>query len=236
MHSSSVAKPLRADATRNRLSILEAADTVFAAQGLGASMDDVAAAVGLGVGTIYRRFGSKAALIDALFDQRLEQFEALIRDGALRPTAWEGLCEVMRSFVSIQARNRAVQQLFFTSADDAARLLRNRIEPLLTDLVERAKAEGRLRADFAATDVPILANSISRLAHAASPHGPELARRHLELLLKGLAATPDTVPVPPPLSDDDFGDWIRASADRRHVLNSSVDLAAGPSATNSRSK
>lgn len=232
---SSVAKPLRADATRNRLSILEAADTVFATQGLGASMDDVAAAVGLGVGTIYRRFGSKAALIDALFDQRLEQFEALIRDGARRSTAWEGLCEVMRSFVSIQARNRAAQQLFFTSADDAARLLRERVEPLLTDLVERAKAEGSLRSDFAATDVPILANAISRLAHAASPHGPELARRHLELLLKGLAATPDTAPVPPPLSDDDFGDWIRASADRRHVLGSSV-LADDSTTTSSRSK
>jgi AcrR family transcriptional regulator len=236
MQSSSIAKPLRADATRNRLSILEAADTVFATQGLGASMDDVAAAVGLGVGTIYRRFGSKAALIDALFDQRLEQFEALIRDGARRPTAWEGLCEVMRSFVSIQARNRAVQQLFFTSADDAARLLRERVEPLLTDLVERAKAEGSLRPDFAATDVPILANSISRLAHAASPHGPELARRHLELLLKGLTATPDTAPVPPPLSDDDFGDWIRASADRRHVLESSVAPSDVPTVRSSRSK
>jgi AcrR family transcriptional regulator len=236
MPSSSIAKPLRADATRNRLSILEAADTVFATQGLGASMDDVAAAVGLGVGTIYRRFGSKAALIDALFDQRLEQFEELIRDGARRSTAWEGLCEVMRSFVSIQARNRAVQQLFFTSADDAARLLRERVEPLLTDLVERAKAEGALRADFAATDVPILANSISRLAHAASPHGPELARRHLELLLKGLAATPDLVTVPPPLSDDDYGDWIRASADRRHVLGISVSASDDPTVTSSRSK
>ena len=236
MQSSSVAKPLRADATRNRRSILEAAETVFATQGLGASMDDVAAAVGLGVGTIYRRFGSKAALIDALFDQWLEQFEELIRDGARRPTAWEGLCEVMRSFVSIQARNRAVQQLFFTSADDAARQLRQRVEPLLTDLVERAKAEGALRADFAATDVPILTNSISKLAHAASPHGPELARRHLELLLKGLAATPDLAPVPPPLSDDDYGDWIRASADRRHVLGRLVTLADDQAATNSRSK
>ena len=225
MPSSPVAKPLRADATRNRVSILKAAEVVFATQGLGASMDDVAEAVGLGVGTIYRRFGSKAALVDALFDQRLEQFEELIREGARRPSAWEGLCEVMRSFVLIQARNRAVQQLYFTSADDAARLLRERVEPLLTDLVERAKAEGALRPDFAATDVPILANSISRLAHAASPHGPELARRNLELLLKGLAATPDLAPVPPPLSDDDFADWIRASADRRHVRLSSAAVA-----------
>ena len=235
MPSPSTAKPTRADATRNRASILAAAELVFATRGLGASMDDVAATVGLGVGTIYRRFGSKAALIDALFDQRLEQFEELIRDGARRPTAWEGLCEVMRSFVTIQARNRAVQQLFFTSADDAARQLRERVEPLLTDLVERAKAEGALRADFAATDIPILANSISRLAHAASPHGPELARRHLELLLKGLAATPDLAPVPPPLSDDDFADWIRASADRRHVLGQSASVDA-PTITTTRSK
>ena len=214
-------KPVRADAIRNRASILEAAELVFAARGLEASMDDVAEAVGLGVGTIYRRFGSKAALIDALFDQRLEQFENLIRENARRATAWEGLCEVMRSFVSIQSRNRAAQQLFFTSSDDAARLLRARIEPLLTDLVERAKVEGALRMDFAATDVPIFTNSISRLAHAASPHGPELARRQLELLIKGLGPTADPESIPPPLSDDDFGDWVRASADRRRVLGNS---------------
>ena len=217
MKPSPAAKPMRADAKRNHGSILRAAEEVFAVQGLDASMDDIAVAVGLGVGTIYRRFGSKAELVDALFDQRLERFVELIMDGASRPTAWEGLCEVMRSFVAIQGENRAVQQLFFTSADDAAIRLRARIEPLLTDLVERAKAEGSLRLDFAATDVPILTNSISRVAHAASPAGPELARRHLELVLKGIAATPDPVAVPPALSDDDFGAWIRASADRRRA-------------------
>lgn len=217
MEPTAAAKPLRADAKRNHESILEAAEEVFAVQGLNASMDDIAAAVGLGVGTIYRRFGSKAELVDALFDQRLERFVELIMDGASRPTAWEGLCEVMRSFVAIQGGNRAVQQLYFTSSDDAALRLRARIEPLLTDLIERAKAEGSLRADFAATDVAILANSISRVAHATSPHGPELARRQLEFVLKGIAATADPEPVPAALSDDDFSEWIRASADRRRA-------------------
>jgi AcrR family transcriptional regulator len=203
--------PLRSDAARNRLSILESAERVFALRGLGASMEEIADAAGLGVGTIYRRFGSKAALIDALFDQRLAESLELIRDRADRPTAWEGLCEVMRSFVAIQTSNRALQELIFTSTDDAARRLRERVEPLLTDIIDRAKAEGALRADFAATDIAILTNSISRLALASSPHGPGLAQRHLELLLKGLGPTPDPHQIPQPLSDGDFADPARTS-------------------------
>ena len=61
------AKPLRADAERNRERILAAAAEVFARRGLSGTMDDVAAEAGVGVGTVYRRFPEKDDLIEALF-------------------------------------------------------------------------------------------------------------------------------------------------------------------------
>lgn len=202
-------KPLRSDAQRNRTRILDAADGVFAVRGLDASIDDIAAAVGVGVGTIYRHFGSKAGLVISLFEHRLGTFIEIVTERSAQPTAWEGLCEVMRFFVDSQSQNRAITEMLYEGADTTARHLRERVEPVLTDLVNRAKAEGALRADFAATDVPILTHSVSTVARLQPGRGQELARRHLELLLKGLGPTADPGEVPPALPDDEFADWLR---------------------------
>ena len=64
-------QPLRSDAERNRQRILAAAAEVFAERGLDVSLDDIAAAAGVGVGTVYRRFPDKDALIDALFEEKI---------------------------------------------------------------------------------------------------------------------------------------------------------------------
>jgi len=66
-------RPLRKDAERNRQRILQAAAEVFTERGLGATLDDVAHHAGVGVGTVYRRFPDKAALADALFEQRIDR-------------------------------------------------------------------------------------------------------------------------------------------------------------------
>src|SRR3954449_7210470 len=65
------ARPLRADAERNRQRLIDAAREVFAERGLDATLDDIADHAGVGVGTAYRRFPSKDDLIDALFEQEL---------------------------------------------------------------------------------------------------------------------------------------------------------------------
>src|ERR1044072_6861855 len=70
-------RPLRKDAERNRLRILDAAGELFAQRGLGVTLDDIARHAGVGVGTVYRRFADKELLIDALFEQRLESLCAL---------------------------------------------------------------------------------------------------------------------------------------------------------------
>lgn len=204
-------RALRADAARNRARILEAAEAVFARDGLTASMSDIAEAAGLGVGTLYRRFASKATLVEAIFRHRVDDLIAIIDQCRTHSTAWNGLTALMRLYVDALVSNRATMELATKAPEPAIRVLQECVVPALTDLVERAKAEGALRDDFAASDIPVLTHAISTIAHTMPAGGPQLAQRHLELLLKGIAATQDPAHIPLPLADEDFAAWLQAT-------------------------
>ena len=85
------ARPLRADAERNRAKILEAAADVFAGAGLEATLHDVAARAGVGVGTVYRRFPHKEALLGALFDDKLREVIEVVERACDEPDSWQAL-------------------------------------------------------------------------------------------------------------------------------------------------
>jgi len=208
-------RALRKDAQRNRAEVFSAAERVFARAGLAASIEEIAEEAGVGVGTVYRRFGSKAELIEALFAERMAEVVAMIQRCAAAATGREALESVLREFVGLQTRSRAVRELMFGDVEQEATRLRSQVEPLLTAIVERAKTEGAVRGDFAATDIPVLTHAVSAVAAGMPDGGTELAHRHLELLIKGIAATPDPAPVPPPLPDDRFADWLRAATRER---------------------
>ena len=70
-------RPLRRDAERNRQRILDAARELFTERGLAVTLNDIAHHAGVGVGTVYRRFPDRVQLIEALFEQRLEQIREL---------------------------------------------------------------------------------------------------------------------------------------------------------------
>src|SRR5215207_11651643 len=84
----STIRPLRADAERNRARILAAAAEVFAERGLDVSLDDIAAHAGVGVGTVYRRFPDKEALIDALCEDKIDRAVALADDALEIQDPW----------------------------------------------------------------------------------------------------------------------------------------------------
>jgi len=198
---------LRTDAARNRELAIAAAAEVFAARGIGASMSEIAAAAGLGVGTLYRGFGSKQGLIEAIFRDSVEHFRAFLDEALAKPSGRDGLHWLLRQYVEAQLANRGAFEIL-GSVDAAIEVLHEHVVPRLGEIVARAKAEGAVRDDFAATDIPVLTATIARAA--AGPHGPDLARRHLELLIAGLAPRIDEVPVPPPLPDADFEAWASA--------------------------
>ena len=193
---------LRADARENHQRILIAAREVFAAQGLGAKLADVASHAGVGVGTIYRRFESKERLIEELYVARLGDVAAMVGEAQAIADPWEGLLYFLRSSATMMANDRVMRELVFAGAPSIPQTAGASVEltehiteaqAVISDtaehLVRRAKESGALRADFEATDLPVLAFSIQATAQFAMSHNPDLWRRTMGMIIDGIRAS-----------------------------------------------
>lgn len=206
----SVSRPLRRDAERNRQLILDTAKTVFAQRGLEASLDEVAHEAGLGVGTVYRRFPNRDALIDALFDDMLTSITRIVAESLELPRAWDGLVHFMTAMLESQGRDKALRDLMLSRqhldpcATDKEQGVRETVEPALFDLIDRAQQEGDLRSDVVATDVGTLLIAAVGVVDFTAPADSEVWRRYLTVMLDGLRARPagqTGVLSPEPLDD-----------------------------------
>jgi AcrR family transcriptional regulator len=186
-------RPLRKDAERNRLRILDAARELFAQQGLGVTLNDVAHHARVGVGTVYRRFPDKAQLIEELFEQQTGELVELMQEAAGDPDPWRGLTGFLMRNLELQTRDRAFREIMLGTPEGAERIgrLREQMLPLGTQLVQRAKDAGALRADFKSEDVPMLLMMLTAIVDAARDTEPELWRRYLQIIIQGLRADPD---------------------------------------------
>ena len=195
---STVQRPLRADAARNRARLLAAAHAVFAERGLDATMDEVARRAGVGVGTAYRRFRNRDDLIAALFEERLDEFMGILDDALADGDPWRGLSGFLERSMEMQAADRGFKDLLLQSAERRERMRRFRaqIRPLVEALLRRAQDAGELRADVDGRDVLLVSLMVGAVADFASDVEPQLWRRSLTLLLDGLRARrTDTSPL-----------------------------------------
>jgi AcrR family transcriptional regulator len=199
-------RPLRKDAERNRRRVLDAARELFAEQGLGVTLNDIAHHAGVGVGTVYRRFPDKARLLDELFEEQLGELVALMEDGLADPDPWRGLTRYLTRGLELQARDRGFREILLQTPEGTERIgrVRARLFPLGTQLVQRAKDAGALRADFEPQDLPLLVMMLTAVIDAAHDVAPGLWRRYLEIVIQGLRATPgppDDIATPPVSAD-----------------------------------
>ena len=205
MHSTSEApspRALRRDARANRERILGAANDVFAEQGLGASVEEIARRAGVGMGTLYRRFPHKTELIDATFEVHLDEVARIAREALAESDAWEGLCRFLEQAVSLQARNRGFAEIVAVHLRDEKLVARARarVTPLLRQLIARAQEAGALRPDIVYEDISVLLWTSGRIVDATRASAPEFWRRQLALALDGLRAS-SASPLPgPPLT------------------------------------
>jgi AcrR family transcriptional regulator len=183
-------RPLRADARRNHERILEAAREVFADCGVDAQMDDIARRACVGVGTVYRHFPTKEALLVELVRQKFRVFAAgartaLERDGE----PFEVFADMLRRNADVCARDAAMQHALSGVGEHIwaqAQAEYEQLNALTTELIARAQRAGAMRPDVLATDIAMLMCGVSSTMTHNAP-GFDW-HRHLELVIDMLRA------------------------------------------------
>jgi AcrR family transcriptional regulator len=208
-------RPLRKDAERNRRRILAAAGEVFTERGLEATLDDVARHAGVGVGTVYRRFPDKAALADALFEERIDILVELATEAYGADDPWAGLAGFMEAAAEMLSTDKGLRQILMFAPYGHKRVnyARSRMRPAIGKLVERGQAAGLVRPDLGATDIPVLEFMLGATAEYARDVRPDLWRRYLALMLDALRPSRSgytELPVPE-LSLDELATAMRSN-------------------------
>jgi AcrR family transcriptional regulator len=177
-------RPLRADARRNRERILVAARKVFAREGGDAQIDDVARAAGVGVGTVYRHFPHKDALIGELVSQKFRGFADNAERALEVEDPWDAFAGLLRTNAEFCAGDVGVQQALARgpAAWQYAATELARLRETTSRLIERAQKAGVMRADFGVDDIPML---MCGLSSTMGVPGYDW-RRHLEIIISGL--------------------------------------------------
>lgn len=183
-------KPLRADARRNRAKIVDAAKSAFAELGLDAQMDDVAKRAGVGVGTLYRHFPTKDALVRALIEAKMEKMAERGRHALAdeEGDAWDRFATYCRACAYDQVSDLGLAQVISTQPSEsfAQAATAAGLREIVDDLLAPAQASGIVRADARMDDIPLIMCGMGAVLQS---FGEEHARRYFELALDGLRNT-----------------------------------------------
>ena len=194
----SSSRPLRRDAARNRRALLDAGREVFAARGLEATLDDVARAAGVGVGTAYRHFANKQELAAAIFSDDFDQLVESANEALAIDDPWEALVTFIETTVAKHAKDRGLYEIMTAAGtvsdrpvhvDGKVEKMRDALIEPVTALVEHAKKAGCLRSDVSPTDVAAILLMMGTTFVTSEAVGRPVWRRYLWLLLDGLRAT-----------------------------------------------
>ncbi|MFF4685193.1 TetR/AcrR family transcriptional regulator [Streptomyces sp. NPDC001307] len=183
------ARPRRSDARRNKETLLDAAAAAFVASGVEAPVRDIAARAGVGVGTIYRHFPTRADLIIGVYRHQVESLAeagpALLESS---PTAHGALGRWIDLFVDFLVTKHglaAVLKSDNAGFDTLHSYFLDRLVPVCTELLEAAAAAGEIRSDLDAYE---LMRGVGNLCIGAENDPRYDARRLVEFLIQGLRA------------------------------------------------
>ena len=175
---------VRADARRNLDALLRSAKAVFATSGVDAPVREIAAKAGVGVGTVYRHFPQRSALIAAVFRREIDACADAAPILAAEHEPFEALARWMQRYAAFIAAKRGLAPALH-SGNPAFEPLRayfeQRVRPALRTLLQSAAAAGEVRADVDAED---LLGAVASLCMPAHDDGH--ARRMVALLADGL--------------------------------------------------
>jgi AcrR family transcriptional regulator len=189
----------RADSRRNRQLLIEAAQVAVAENGVNVSALDIANAAGVGVGTLYRRFGTKEALIEQIMLEVMEDLQDAADQALADPDPWEALASFLITHGEAQLQCRGLAELAAMHPERKFELLGERTSVLLAAverLTDRAHAAGVLREDITWRDLVLLSRAPLETNQAMGLRGDDDQwRRTMAVVLDGLRA-PGTSPLP----------------------------------------
>jgi AcrR family transcriptional regulator len=195
-------KPLsgrQAEASRNDSLVLEAARAVLTADP-EASMADIAHRAGVGIGTLYRRYPSKEALVLHLCQDGMERLEMVAQNALarLRDDPWEVFSDFMEEGLAAGAGSLgAALAGTFTPTQELLAAAR-RLHKAVAEVIDRAHEAGALRADVTQEDVNLVFEQLRAVRLGDEQRTAALQRRYLALALQALRARPGTEPLPGP--------------------------------------
>jgi AcrR family transcriptional regulator len=173
----------RRDAVRNYYRILGAAREVLGEKGADASMEQIAARAGVGIGTVYRHFASKDSLIDELLQQSLDTV-LTAAEAALDRSDGEGLEQLLRAIGRSLADGARYAHLLLQRQTDNDRSLR--VRAAVAELTTRAVQTGTVRSDVTFSDIMALIWGMRGLIEATHQTEPDSWQRFLVVHLSGL--------------------------------------------------
>jgi AcrR family transcriptional regulator len=190
-------RPLRADARRNREKIMASAAELFARLGTEAQMDQIAEHCGLGLGTLYRHFPTKEALLAAIVSRRFADLADLARAAEQIEDPGEAFETLLRGYLESAEGDAAFQFALLSAGRDrpagpagqqAGPAEKDEFRAVISRIIDRAIAAGAVRADLTAADFPLIVCGIMSTMYF-KPGGAEADwRRHLALVLDGVRA------------------------------------------------
>jgi AcrR family transcriptional regulator len=183
-----VQRARRADAVRNRASVLAAARAAFGEHGLDAQIDDIARRAGVGVGTVYRHFPTKQELIDALvvehFTDIIERTAAALKE----PDPGAAFFAVLEYCYEAQNRDRMFDVLNDVAESSAAKAdIIDELRLVTDPLIERAKAAGAVREELVSDDIGVIMCGLAAAKRSESWYrGNDPAGRYFRFMMDGL--------------------------------------------------
>ncbi|MDJ1138112.1 TetR/AcrR family transcriptional regulator [Streptomyces iconiensis] len=180
-------RPKRADARRNEETLLNAAATVFLTSGVEAPVRDIAAEAGVGMGTIYRHFPTRADLIIAVYRHQVERLAesgpALLETSATPHAALGEWIDLFVDFLVTKHGLAGVLQSDNAGFETLHAYFLDRLVPVCTQLLDAAAESGEIRSDLQAYE---LMRGVGNLCIGADSDSLYDARRLVELLVAGL--------------------------------------------------
>jgi AcrR family transcriptional regulator len=175
------ARPLRADAARNRARVLEVAFETFAAEGLSVPIDEIARRAGVGAGTVYRHFPAKEDLFRAVISDRLQRIVDEGRELLQSGEPGEALFTFLRSMVLEWGTNRGLADAL-AGADIDLTDVEQAFLAVTGELLRAAQQAGSVRPDVGVAEVKALMVG----CQAIQTYNAELAERTVNVVLDGL--------------------------------------------------